>query len=194
MRVTRTSLAILGVLLASCQGTPPQTTYTLDQVPAEFARPVAAADSAIAMLQLRLSKRVLEEMGRGGPAAAIQVCRNEARLITTEVAHARGIDVGRTSHRLRNRDNEPRDWVRPHIEGAAGKKAGDVGSLVVDLGTRVGVLRPITMGRICLACHGAEESIAPDVALVLRAAYPGDRAVGFAEGDLRGYFWAEAPK
>ena len=194
MRFARVTLVIFVSLLAGCQGTPPQSTYTMDQVPTELARSVAAADSAITVLQQRLSRRVIEEMGRGGPAAAIQVCRNEAQAITAEVAGSRGIDVGRTSHRLRNRDNAPRDWVRPYVENAEGKKASEVTPLVADLGARVGLLRPITMGRVCVACHGPLEGIAPDVALVLRAAYPGDHAVGFAEGDLRGYFWAEAPK
>ena len=51
--------------VAGCQSAPPQSTCSLDQVPPALARPVATADSAIGILQQRLSRRVLEEMGRG---------------------------------------------------------------------------------------------------------------------------------
>lgn len=43
-------------------------------------------------------------------------------------------------------------------------------------------------------CHGTADSLVPDLAAALREGYPQDEALGFAEGDLRGYIWAEAPK
>ena len=64
---------------------------------------------------------------------------------------------------------------------------------VVDLGDRVGVLRPIATAGVCLRCHGTAGSLAPEVRGYLETAYPGDRAIGFEEGDLRGFAWAEAP-
>jgi mono/diheme cytochrome c family protein len=42
-------------------------------------------------------------------------------------------------------------------------------------------------------CHGAREALGADVRDLLQAAYPHDRAVDFAEGDLRGWFWVELP-
>lgn len=44
------------------------------------------------------------------------------------------------------------------------------------------------------AFHGAPETFAPEVTALLRDAYPDDRAVGFTEGELRGFAWAEVPK
>jgi hypothetical protein len=32
------------------------------------------------------------------------------------------------------------------------------------------------------------------IGATLAVAYPGDRATGFAPGDLRGWMWAEVPK
>lgn len=59
-------------------------------------------------------------------------------------------------------------WLRSSQEGREGTR----------------YFRRITVERACLACHGAEESrpafIAQD--------YPGDRAFGFREGDLRGVY------
>jgi hypothetical protein len=42
-------------------------------------------------------------------------------------------------------------------------------------------------------CHGPREMIADEVQTALSAHYPEDRAVGFSEGDLRGWFWIEVP-
>jgi hypothetical protein len=44
-----------------------------------------------------------------------------------------------------------------------------------------------------MACHGPSDSLAPDVADALALHYPDDRATGFTEGDLRGWFWVEVP-
>jgi hypothetical protein len=76
----------------------------------------------------------------------------------------------------------------------AGRSAADVDGFVVDLGDRIGVLRPIAHQSMCGACHGPEDGISPEVRAKLRQRYPRDRAVGFGEGDLRGWFWVEVPK
>jgi hypothetical protein len=160
--------------------------------PASTPRGVEAAEAAIAALQRRLSARLFEELARGGPLRAIAVCRDEAQALTAETARAQRVRIGRTSHRVRNHGNAPPAWAERFVAAAAGKKAAAVEPLVVDLGDRVGVLRPIPMAAVCTQCHGRAERIAPEVAGVIREAYPGDRAVGFEEGDLRGFFWAEA--
>ncbi len=52
-------------------------------------------------------------------------------------------------------------------------------------------LKPIGTQPMCLTCHGPRESIDTAIVDVLESAYPDGRAVGFAAGDLRGWFWAE---
>ena len=47
---------------------------------------------------------------------------------------------------------------------------------------------------MCVTCHGAKESFSPALIGALAERYPSDQAVGFAEGDLRGWFWAELTK
>jgi hypothetical protein len=47
---------------------------------------------------------------------------------------------------------------------------------------------------VCAACHGAPDTFDPAVRAELRDLYPRDRAVGFAEGEIRGWFWVEVPK
>jgi hypothetical protein len=166
----------------------------LAEAPPALAPAAERADAAIRDLRDRLLARVKAELAAGGPVKAVEVCRTEAPAIAASLAAERGLEVGRTSDRLRNPANAPRPWVRPAVAEGAGKKVAEAGPRVFDLGDRVGVLRPIGVAGACLHCHGAAGKLAPGVAEVLRTAYPDDRAVGYAEGDLRGWFWAESPK
>jgi hypothetical protein len=145
-------------------------------------------------LQGALIGRLREEMGRGGPTAAITVCRDEAQAITARVAREQGIAMGRTSHRLRNPANAPRPWMNDAVAASEGKRAADAQPVTVDLGDRVGVMRPIGTIEMCTACHGPAREVKARLGDALARAYPDDRATGFAVGDLRGWMWAEVPK
>lgn len=184
---------LLTVPFAVLAGTPPRV-HDLGAVPPELSASVARADAAIAALQKRLASRLLEELEKGGPVKALAVCRDEAQAMTAAVMKEQSIAVGRTSHRIRNPRNAAPAWAEAHVAAGAGKRADEAGGIAVDLGDRVGVLRPIPTGAMCVTCHGAAEAFPPDLARALRDGYPQDRATGFAEGDLRGFFWAEAPK
>lgn len=166
-------------------GAPGQSPY-----PAETAR----AEQAMNQLQTALLGKLRSAMEAGGPAAAVDVCRTEARSIAEAVALEQGIELGRTSHRVRNPANAPRPWARAIVEASAGAKAAAGQIRVVDLGERVGVLRPIGTADLCTRCHGAADEVRRSIGSILAAAYPEDRAVGFATGDLRGWMWAEVPK
>ncbi len=166
--------------------------YAAGEAPARLASGIKAADAAISALQRRLAGRLVEEMKAGGPARAITVCRDEAPGIAVETARVRGVRVGRTSHRLRNPANAAPAWAEPFVAKGAGRKAVGVQPTVVDLGDRVGVLRPIATAGVCLQCHGPAGGLSAEVRGYLETAYPADRAIGFEEGDLRGFAWAEA--
>jgi hypothetical protein len=179
--------AAVGLALAAAlhAAAPPQTPF-----PAETAR----AEQAMNELQRALLAKLTAAMTSGGPAAAVEVCRTDARTIAEAVAKAQGLELGRTSHRLRNPANAPRAWARPTVEAAAGSKAASAGLKVVDLGDRVGVLRPIGTAEACTKCHGAPDQVRKNLGAALAGAYPQDRATGFAPGDLRGWMWAEVRK
>jgi len=77
------------------------------------------------------------------------------------------------------------------VEAASSSKASSERMRVVDLGDRVGVLRPIGTIEMCTRCHGDAKTVQQNIGQALAAAYPQDRATGFAAGDLRGWTWAE---
>jgi hypothetical protein len=158
--------------------------------PAETAR----AEQAMNELQSALLAKLKAAVDSGGLAAAVEICRTEARAVAAAVAKKQGIELGRTSHGLRNPANAPRPWARAIVEASAGAKAAAEQVRVVDLGDRVGVLRPIGTAEACTRCHGAADQVHRSIGATLAAAYPQDRATGFAAGDLRGWMWAEVPK
>jgi hypothetical protein len=135
----------------------------------------------------RLMAALREGLERG-PAEAIQVCRVQAPGLAA-AAGGSGIEVGRTSHRLRNPANAPRAWVEPILAGYAAAGGGRAPRVVRLADGGVGYAEPIFVQPICLPCHG--ESPSPEVRARLRELYPEDRAVGFKGGDLRGLFWVE---
>jgi hypothetical protein len=136
----------------------------------------------------RLMERLQGVMQSDGPVAAIAVCQQAAPQLAAEVASQTGVAIGRTSLKLRNAANQPPVWAGPLM--AAGEP-GPWASQHSD--GRLGVLLPIKLQAGCLMCHGTPGEIPPMVAEAIAERYPDDRAIGFAEGDLRGWFWVEVP-
>jgi len=196
----RVALALLPLVAASAAvagqvaGQQPRQPMPAAEAPAEWHAAIARAQKAFAHVQSVLKARLEAEMKAGGPEAAVRVCRDEAQALTAGVARDQRLEVGRTSHRLRNPSNAPRAWALSTVASHAGKKAAGVTPVVVDLGDRIGVLGPIPTGEVCTVCHGAEATLPPSIAAAIRDAYPADRATGFAPGDLRGWMWAEVTK
>jgi len=125
----------------------------------------------------------------GDPATAIGVCKDIAPRLAAEVSETRGVTIGRTSHRLRNPENAPPAWAAPYVE-----RRRDVPVFLShDEDGALAALLPIRLKAQCLKCHGPQDSIAPDVQAALAEAYPDDEAVGFKEGDLRGWFHVVVP-
>src|SRR5919197_3569970 len=118
--------------------------------------------------------------GEGDPDANAARCER-----ATEVP---GVEVGRTSARLRNPENAPPAWAKGYVAATDGKKAADVAPVAFDLGDRVGLLRPIEIRKRCLGCHAPREQVPASTRAWLARSYPQDRAFGYALGELRG-FW-----
>jgi hypothetical protein len=119
------------------------------------------------------------------------VCRDEAQQLTRTIGATHNLALGRTSHRLRNPSNAPRPWALPTVTAHAGRPVAEARPQVLDLGGRLGVLRPIGTLDFCGTCHGPRERVDAAIGDVLRTAYPQDQAIGFAPGDLRGWIWVE---
>ncbi len=156
---------------------------------------LASARAAIGTLRLQLRQKLQLAMADKGPAHALEVCAGEAQAIRAAIAHTSQTQLGRSSLRLRTPADQPPEWVKVWLD-AQGERpfSGVQGFARVDdttSGPVARVLEPIVIEKGCLPCHGAADKLGPGVRDALSARYPGDAAIGYAEGDLRGAIWAE---
>ena len=169
-------------------------TWPASAAPAELRNAISRADLVIVAMHDSVLRELNDALSRGGPGTAIAFCHLDATVVAQRLARTDGIAAGRTSDRLRNPSNLPRPWAAPLVQAHAGKQARSVDGFAVDLGDKVGVLRPIAERALCAGCHGPADALSPAVRSVLADRYPADRAVGFKEGEIRGWFWVEMPK
>lgn len=164
------------------------TVVARDDLSAGQSEQLERAEQARNLLAGTLMAALTEELEVGGPAGAVDICRDMAPMLSAHAQEESGVRIGRTSHRLRNPDNRPPDWAAEIVDG----RVTDLTTLVGPDG-ELGVMMPIRVAAPCLACHGPREALDEAVRASISEAYPNDQAVGFAEGDLRGWFWVEVP-
>ena len=188
---------VIGMVVAATAAAPgpqPPPVYPAAQAPAALRPVLQHADLIIVTLQDALLSELHRRLDTNGPAGALDACHLAAIPVAQRAARDEGVRVGRTSARLRNPANAPPAWAAPIVDRYADQPKATVDGFVVDLGDRVGVLRPIREQPICASCHGPEQTLSPGVPARLAKRYPEDRAVGFRDGDIRGWFWVDLPR
>ena len=170
-----------------------RASWRIGETPPVWRATIARADLVVASLHDALLRELSDEFAAGGADLAIRSCHVDT-VLTTQRLGREGIAAGRTSDRLRNPTNRPPWWAVDLVRAHAGRRARDVEGFAVDLGDRIGVLRPIAEREMCGHCHGAVDRLSPVVRAVVADRYPADRAIGFADGEIRGWFWVEMPK
>jgi hypothetical protein len=191
MRSRFASLILITSSAALCAQGPPA--WRIGDTPSTFRPVVARADLVIAAMHDAVLRELSAAFAEGGPEMAIKSAHIESALVTQRLARE-GIAAGRTSDRLRNPTNVVPAWAAAIVKANAGRPTREVEGFSVDLGDRLGVIRPVVERGICANCHGPAERLSPAVRAVLSERYPADKAVGFAEGEIRGWFWVEMPK
>jgi hypothetical protein len=143
-------------------------------------------------LTTELKTELTAAMQQGGPAQAIDVCRQRAPEIAARLSSESGAEVGRTALRVRNQANRPDELEQAMLHKLAEKLRPDTTGAppeaLLEVRTAQGVeriyLRAIPMQPPCLVCHG--KALSPALADAIRADYPDDQATGFDVGELRG--------
>jgi hypothetical protein len=185
-------IAILAAFISLVVDVQPSI-WRIEQAPPAMQSVIARADLVIASLQDSVLRELTSALAHGGPELAVQSCHLDTTL-TTQRFGREGIAAGRTSDRLRSPTNRAPKWASETVRTYAGQSVKGIDGFVIDLGDRIGVLRPIAEREICAQCHGPVERLKPQVREVLSDRYPADRAIGFHEGEIRGWFWVEMPK
>jgi hypothetical protein len=155
---------------------------------------LAEARSVAASVPPKLLAVLQEEIAKGGPEGAIDVCRLKAPQMAKEASEATGWSIRRVSLRNRNPKAVPDAWERAALEefdrrAAAGENPATLekGEVVVDNGVRsYRYIKALPTQNLCVACHGPADQISPAVKAKLAQHYPHDRATGYSPGQIRG--------
>ena len=178
----KTVLTLIGVMAASqvCASDNSQMT--------------AQTRDAIKALAAELKGTLQSTMKSGGPVKAISVCNEKAPELARKVSIQKGMEVGRTSLRVRNELNAPDTWELSVLEQFEQRKARgeavkqiEYSETTLHNGSKVfRYMKAIPADDVCLVCHG--ENLAPNLSAELDKLYPNDKATGFRKGDIRGAF------
>jgi hypothetical protein len=189
--------ALLG--LAGCESPKPAAATAAAQPPdlswVPEARQVAQS------VPPRLLAVLQEEIARGGPEGAVQVCRDKAPALAREASEKSGWAIRRVSLRHRNPRAVPDAWERAALDdfdrrAAAKEPPGSLerADVVVENGQPMRrYIRALPTIDLCLQCHGTAERVSPAVKARLQGLYPDDRAVGYQAGEIRGAITLKRP-
>jgi hypothetical protein len=147
------------------------------------------AQQKVKMFATSLKKALVRAIQDDGLAHAVDVCHTVAPKIATSLS-SDGWQVGRTSLRTRNTENQPDQWEIQMLEKfdnqfKAGVSASQLAASLNDQG-QFRYMQAIPTEQVCLACHGA--AIDSALSKVINQHYPNDAASGFTLKDIRGAF------
>ncbi len=155
------------------------------------AKAVDKARQAASAFTQELLATLLSEMRAGGPLRALTVCSVKAQELARAYSQD-GVTVRRVTLKPRNPANRPDEVEESQLvllvhRWEKGKNATETADWIQE-GNRLMVryMRPITVGDLCLTCHGPVEKLDPQVRAFLAEHYPEDKAVGYKVGDFRG--------
>ncbi len=200
MKRSAVLLVVLGLMVAGC-AKPAEESVEVEEVAAvEWEKVLAgsmtdtqkAQQELVATAVNALASEMMGELSAaldsGDAGAAIAVCKEKAPGVAANIHETYGVKIGRTSHKLRNAANVAPEWADPFVTDLA-----EDPTYVAGPNGELGALLPIKLRAECQMCHGPVEGIDEGIMAAIAEVYPDDQALGFIEGDLRGWFWVEAP-
>jgi hypothetical protein len=170
---------LLGALSFSCQNEA-QLKYVEDS-------DLLAQEREISMKSFKaLSGELKRAVNNGGPLNGVEVCNKKAIQITDSLSNVFGVEIKRTSLKLRNPGNKADVLENMQLEKWENSKDEELQAVLFEIDNGVEFMAPITLGPPCMACHGDSETINPELKSLINEKYPNDKATGFNIGDLRG--------
>jgi hypothetical protein len=144
-------------------------------------------------LKVNLVKNLTHKIEKDGVVKAIPFCHENVKPIAKEAAGERvaKFEFGRTSHKVRNQMNRPPVWAESYLKEFQGKLKSDITKnflLIEHEGKRI-YLEPLYVEAKCLLCHG--EKVSAQVSEKIKSLYPQHQAIGFKQGEFRGFIWVK---
>jgi hypothetical protein len=163
---------------------------------ADRTRLLQQGDTITKLAFATISGELQAALQRGGIEAALKHCRVRAIPLTDSLANTQQIGLRRVTNKPRNRNNKAdklEEFVIKGFTNDQNEKKLLIPKLVLKTDT-VLYFKPIVIQALCLNCHGTpgNEVLEGDDRLI-RQLYPGDKAVGYKLGDVRGLWRVAFP-
>lgn len=142
-----------------------------------------------------IGSEMRKEVETTGPMRAVMVCKYTAPEVASALSRQNGMRVTRVSLKTRNpalgypdvwEQNVLLDFERRAARGEKPETMEHAEIVTEPTGRQLRYMKAIPTGKVCLACHGPSDQISDAVKSQIANEYPHDRAVGFAEGSIRG--------
>lgn len=156
------------------------------------------ARKVASMVPPRLLQVLQEEIAKGGPAVAVEVCREKAPQMAKAASEQTGWGIRRVSLRNRNPKAVPDAWERAALEdfdrrAAAGESPATLEKWEV-VGQEYRYMKALPVQPLCLSCHGPVGELGAGVPEKLKTHYPQDLGTGYAVGQIRGAITIRKPQ
>lgn len=187
--------ALSAMIVAGCAAPPASAPVAAPPGYLEEARGLAATVPA------NLLKVLTAELDRGGPAGAIEVCRDKAPEMARAASQRSGWNVRRASLRNRNPKGVPDAWERAALERFDAQAAAGVPGPTLETYQVISedgkpffrYAKALPTQPLCVQCHGPADKLTEPVKAKLQALYPNDRATGYQSGQIRGALFLKKP-
>lgn len=156
------------------------------------------ARKVASMVPPKLLQVLQEEIAKGGPASAVEVCRDKAPQMAKAASEQTGWAIRRVSLRNRNPKAVPDAWERAALEdfdrrAAAGESPATLEKWEV-FGQEYRYMKALPVQPLCISCHGPAGELGAGVPEKLKAHYPQDLGTGYAVGQIRGAITIRKPQ
>lgn len=179
----KTLLTIISIAVLFVACTPKHQQSASDKT-LDLTKVEKLGDSISIVLQQVLLNNVSSAMQKGGAPYAIEFCNLKALKLTDSIADLYDCKIQRITDKNRNPENLVSELDMDFIRQLETSK-----QKVVDTDSAAVFYKPIKIASAaCLNCHGDAKAIAPQTAALINKLYPNDKATGYSEGDLRGWW------
>jgi hypothetical protein len=142
----------------------------------------------------KLLQVLTDEIAKGGPESAIEVCKERAPQMAKAASEQTGWGIRRVSLLNRNPKAIPDAWERAALEDFDRRAAAGESPATLEKGEIVAegdrkeyrYMKALPVQQVCLACHGAIDKLKPEVTSKLQTLYPADKGTGYSIGQIRG--------
>lgn len=148
-------------------------------------------------IKANLGKNLGMALSEKGAAGAVEFCNTRAIPITDSMSIVLNAKIKRVSDKPRNENNQANADELAYIqEWKDAKLKGEVFAPKVteQNGKMIGYY-PIETNAMCMQCHGEPiKQVNKETLSKISKLYPADKALGYAEGEIRGIFVVEMDK